>query len=135
MTWSIDHDVLLCREILMMKPYQHRSGSNESGNVWTSVAQDLNNITEIFFNVSQKSVRDHFRLILDKYKAKIRSEEVASGIDCEETELDKIMQDLKEETEETAETHETSVNDKKNKQKEDKSNAEEVRKKSYGKFK
>ena len=35
----------------------------------------------------------------------MRNEEAASGVDCEESELDNILQNLKEETEEEAETY------------------------------
>ena len=44
----------------MMKPYQFRPGSKESGNAWSSIADDLNTVTEVIFYVSQKSVRDRF---------------------------------------------------------------------------
>ena len=35
----------------------------------------------------------------------MRNEEAASGVDCEECELNNILQNLKEETEEEAETY------------------------------
>ena len=54
---------------------------------------------------------------MDKHKKKMRNEEAASGVDCEESELDNILQNLKEEKEEEAET-----------EKNRKTSAEDVRK-------
>ena len=33
MTWTEEHDILLCREILDEEPYTLRHGSREKGNV------------------------------------------------------------------------------------------------------
>lgn len=48
-------------------------------------------MAEVLFNVSQKFVRDHFRTLLEKYKAKIRNEKGALGLECEEIELHKLL--------------------------------------------
>ena len=55
MKWSEMHDLYLCHKI---KP-----GSTYSGNAWNSIANDLCDVEEISFTVSQKSVRDRYRLL------------------------------------------------------------------------
>ena len=46
------------------------------------------------FKVSKRGLRDRLTLFQQKYKAKMRMEEAASGIDCEETKLDKALQEI-----------------------------------------
>ena len=65
---------------------------------------------------------------VDKHKKKMRNEEAASGVDCEESELDNILQNLKEETEETAETYNKQTCGKNQQEQAEKTSAEEVRK-------
>ena len=76
MRWSEAHDILLCREILMIRPYQFKSGSKESGSAWSFVSGDLNSILELTFTNSQKSARDRNQLLLDKHVKRIRRQGV-----------------------------------------------------------
>lgn len=99
MRWSEAHDVYLCREVLSVKTYQFKSGSKESGHSWKTVSEDLNSITEVLFSTNQKSVRDRYRLLLDKHTKKMRQEESSSGTTVEESELDKLLQNIQEESE------------------------------------
>ena len=48
----------------------------------------------IKFKVSKRSVRDRLTLLQQKYKAKMTMEEAASGLDCEETKLDKALEEI-----------------------------------------
>ena len=48
----------------------------------------------IKFKVSKRSVRDRLTLLQQKYKAKMTVEEAASGLDCEETKLDKALEEI-----------------------------------------
>ena len=70
MKWSEMHDWYLCREVLFIKPYQFKLGSACSENAWTSIANNLCAVEEISFTVNQKSVRDRYRLLIDKPKRK-----------------------------------------------------------------
>ena len=127
MRWTETHDIMFCREILMSKPYQYRPNSKESGGAWTALAEELNAMKEVKIKVSQKSVRDRYRLLLTKYKQKMRNEENASGIDCEETEIDNLLQNIKEESDEAIEMYNNQANEKKEKEEAEKAKAEEVR--------
>ena len=77
MFWSENHDVELLREVLAFKPYNYRKGSRESGTIWTSIAAKLNESKNLDFNVSVKSVKDHYNLLLSKHAKKNRDEEKA----------------------------------------------------------
>ena len=79
MKWTEKHDIYFCREMLLLRPYQFKPGSKESGNAWSSIASDLGELQEVSFTVTQKSVRDRYRLLLEKHKRKMRTQEGESG--------------------------------------------------------
>ena len=83
-----------------MKPYQYKPGTKESGNCWTSLSDDLNSIAleNLLFSTTQKSVRDRFKNIMNKYKKKIRQQEASSGGVDENTELDNLIENIKGES-------------------------------------
>ena len=54
----------------MIKPYQYISESKESGNAWSSIAEDLNKISEVHFDVNQIGVRDQCCNFAQKTKQK-----------------------------------------------------------------
>ena len=91
---SEKHDVVLCREVLVMEPYQHPYRSKERGDVWNQIALNLNGLDHPKFKVNKRSVRDRLTLLITKHKAKLRQEENASGIDCDETELDQAIEEI-----------------------------------------
>ena len=118
MKWTEKHDIVLCRELLIMKPYNYKPSTKESGSAWTSVAEDLNKVTEeVIFNVSQKAVRDRTKLLIDKFKRRMREEEASSGTVQEQTELDVLLEEIKGETEEASEKCE-AMNSRKKKEQE-----------------
>lgn len=96
MKWTEQHDVMLCREILLIQPHKYRLKSTERGNAWTSIANDLNAIQELRFTVTQKAVRDRFKLLIARFKRKTNEEEAASGICPEESELDQALETIVE---------------------------------------
>ena len=79
-----------------MEPFQFPYRSKERGEVWNEIASNLNGLVELKFKVTKRSVRDRLTLLQEKYKAKMRQEERASGIDCEETELDIALEEILE---------------------------------------
>ena len=124
MEWSEKHNVVLCREVLVMEPYQHPYRSKKRGDVWNQIALNLNGLDHPKFRVNKRSVRDRLTLLITKHKAKMSQEENASGIDCEETELDQAIEEIIDK-EKLAD--EKSLEAKK-KEKEEKAAAEEHRK-------
>lgn len=94
MEWSEQHDLALCQEVLVMDPFQFPYRSKERGDVWNQIATNLNASDHPKFKVNKRSVRDRLTLLQTKYKAKIRQEERASGIDCDETDLDRALEEI-----------------------------------------
>ena len=90
-----------------MKPYQFKPGTKESGTAWSSVLDDLNaiNLSGSSFSTTQKSVRDIHKLLLDKFKKNVRQQEASSGTNEEQTELDKLLEYIKEEVEVHVQDH------------------------------
>ena len=134
MRWSEVHDVYLCREILLIKPYQYKPNTKESGNAWSMVSDDLNAMQDPVFTTSQKSVRDRHRLLITKYKQKMRAQENPSGITDEETELDNLLENIKEEADIASETHDAQSKQKQEQLENDAKNAEDVRQKAMESF-
>ena len=97
MEWTENHDVILCREILVSEPYKFKPRTLERGKVWDEIAERLNNIKDQKFKVSKRSIREHFQLLLSKFKTKMKTEQRASGTArVEDTEVDKAMEEIYE---------------------------------------
>ena len=130
MNWTYEHDVMLCREILVIEPFNFKYGSRERGQAWEKIAQNLNQGSAPKFNVDQRAVRDHFLKLERIFKRKIAEEERASGISPESTELDMAMEEIVEKSKEAKEDL-NRKNEKKNTAVDaEKETAESVRKRS-----
>ena len=80
MKWSEEHDLMLCREVLVMEPFKYLRQSRKRGEIWGQIiAQNLNELSLPKFTVRTRSVRDRFTLLLKKCKEKMRNEEQGSG--------------------------------------------------------
>lgn len=125
--WSESHDLALCGEVLLLEPFRYPKRSKERGEIWGRIALHLNSVNSSKFKVSKRSVRDRFTLLQTKYKEKIREEERASGIDCEETQLDAALEEIteKERAADLERNDKAGVVNKKNES--EKESAEEVR--------
>ena len=132
MRWTETHDILLCREILLMKPYQFKPGTKESGTAWTSVSDDLNaiNLSGSSFSTTQKSVRDRHKLLLDKFKKMVRQQEGSSGTNEEQTELDNLLENIKEEVEVAVQNHAKNTLVKEQSLQNDSEKAQDIRQKA-----
>ena len=91
MIWTDAHDVVLGRQVMVIRPYQHRKGSKESANGWNEITQYLQGYVELSFCVSSKSVRDHFKHLVTKRKRVISQEKWASGIDANMASLQPLL--------------------------------------------
>lgn len=89
----------------------------------------MNEVSSCKFIVAPKSLRDRLKLLLQKYKQKIKSEEIASGIDPEMTEIDVMLEEICEK--EVAEEEDKT---KKKKVKAEKESAEKMRLKAMEKL-
>ena len=95
MIWSCAHEEILCREIFMYEPFNHKAGTRERGEAWKLIAESLNSLDNPKFTVTQRAVREKYSLLEKSYKQKIRKEENASGITPDEpTELEKALEEI-----------------------------------------
>ena len=127
MEWTNNHNIALAQEVLLLEPYRHKARTVERGIVWHKIADNLNLQAVLRFLVTKKSVREHLKLLLDKYRARMQKERKDSGVEVEETELDQALEEINEKWEVTKEQDILLLNNKK-KAEEDRAMGEEVRK-------
>ena len=96
--WSNEHDIVMCREVLIVEPYRFKIRGPERGKAWESLAETLNEMSSLSskFKVTARSVRARCNLLTKKMQAKLKSEEKASEIDVETTELDNLLEEILE---------------------------------------
>ena len=85
----------MLREMLASEIWLSKAGSTERGEGWKKLADLLNRMERVKFDVSARSVREHFQVLYEKRRAKNREEELASGIAPDElTENETILDEL-----------------------------------------
>ena len=84
----------MLREILHIQPWSKRHGSVERGQLRDETAVVLNFLEDMNFEVTTRSIRDRYTLLVEKYKKKWREEENVSGINPKHTEIDDVLLDL-----------------------------------------
>ncbi len=98
----------------------------ETGKSWSTIADTLNSSLDLHFKVCQRSVRERFALIQEKYKRKNSRDEGSSGTYMEVTELDQLIEEITEKEMEVTEMR--GCNDNRGKNDADGAKAEEARK-------
>ena len=94
MKWTSNHDSIFLLEMFLFELWNYKYGSKEPGQCWERISESLNQLTEIFFKVTQRSVQDHYQPLEKAYKKQKREEDGASGINPEETEVDVALSDI-----------------------------------------
>ena len=97
MEWSEKKDILLCHEVLQLEPYREKEKTVGRAQAWEKIANNLNKRAE--FKVSKRSVRDHYMVLVEKFKKKTSQELKASGISPEPNELDRLLEEIIERAE------------------------------------
>ena len=75
MRWTSGHDVMYQREVLVHQPWRQKYGLQERGKVWEKIAESLNGLNtvcELYFKVTQRSVRDRYKLLVDNFEKRAR---------------------------------------------------------------
>ena len=130
MDWTNEHDILLCREVIVNDPYEFKTGSRERGQCLDKIADILNAIQNPWFKVDQRSIRDRLKKLLKAFITKKNAEERASGINPEYSELDDLLNDINERKHE-GEIRENQNSEEKNKKVDkERAEAEQVRRMS-----
>ena len=78
MDWKKEYDVLPYCEILICQPFKFKERTVERGKTWEEISKYLNTC-----EAAERSVREQFKLIKEKFKRKIPQEESLSGIEVE----------------------------------------------------
>ena len=134
MSWTKDHDLILCREVANISPYMTKKGSTQRSSIWEKIAHTLNKCSVPKFFVDKRSVRDHVGILVNRHKKKLRGKK-ASGITPDEpSELDLALDTIIAlEESADAEVHDAdSV--KKEKIESDRAKAEDIRLKAMEKL-
>ena len=116
MRWTSGHDVMFLREVLVREPWKQKYGSHKRGKAWEKIAESLNGLNtvcELYFKLTQRSVRDRYKLLVDNFKKCNREEAAAGRISPEETESDIALADIIERFEEADEMHKKQTDEKK----------------------
>ena len=93
--WRDDHDILLLLELIASELSQFKKGSPDRGKIWKSIQERLNKLDHVEFTIKEKrGVRDRWNLLQAKFKRKQREELQASGIVCEMSEKDTLIEEL-----------------------------------------
>ena len=132
--FSEEHDVMLCREVIVAQPYKFKPRSPERGKAWDDIASTLNAIQRPSFKVTARSVRDRYNLLTNRRAQKIRAEEKASGIDVDISELDELLEDILEREKEAKAALELQDIEKTKKVEKEKETAEQVRQQAMEKM-
>ena len=93
MEWTKQHDKALLGEMTISDLFQYKKGTPERGQLWDSIAGNLNAMDYPKFKVAKRSCRDRWTLLRTKYKRRMSEEIQATGIDAEVGELDEIIEE------------------------------------------
>ena len=98
MEWSEEHHIILLREMISREIFSFKKGSPKRGKTWESIQEFLNQMENPKFHIKEKrGVRDRWNILQGKFLKRMREEEAASGIECEElSEKDTLIEELSE---------------------------------------
>ena len=114
----------MLREAVTSEPYNFKPKSSERGKVWESIATHLNSLKTPEFRVTARAVRDRYALLISRH----REEEKVSGIDVPQlTELDALLEEIREREQIAEERTDALRTEKKAKDEKEKAAAEEIR--------
>ena len=94
MEWTEAHDLILAKEVRASEPWMFKPRTVDRGKVWNVITDRLNDETSVKFQVKKKNVQEHFKLLLDKFKAKRKHQAKLSGVDIEDSEMDILMEEI-----------------------------------------
>ena len=60
MRWTKEHDIIFLRELFLFEPWNYKYGE-ERGNCWERISESLNQLIDISFKVTQRSVQDRYQ--------------------------------------------------------------------------
>jgi hypothetical protein len=131
MSWTEDHDLLLCREILNIDPFTGtKKGTIQRGNKWKEIVSNLMDIESPKFKVDCRAVRDRYNLLSQRLRKKLKDEQAASGIETDMSEIETALEEVIEKEDASEETQEGESESKRKAKEQEKGTAESMRKKA-----
>ena len=125
MEWTEKHDLCLACEIRASDIFKStKKKTVQRAQIWQHIADTLCSYDTPTFTVSKRAIQDRYVIISSKYRKKLSTEERASGIEVEQTELEVLLEELIEQEDLSKE----EGNEAKRKTEQDKSKAQEIRK-------
>lgn len=79
-----------------MNPLSTRKEAFLEARSGKKIANNLNGLELPRFKVSKRAVRERYTLLSEKFKAKMKDEEKASGIECDLSEVEKALEEIAE---------------------------------------
>ena len=102
MSWTNEKDVVLMRQMISCGIFDTKSGSRERGNLWMTVALELNQHTLFDGQLKARGARDRFTLLSKKMKVQNTKElKTTGGGGQEQTELELLVEEIMELSEES----------------------------------
>ena len=98
MEWTQYHDLVLCRELLVINPFQAKYKTTARAKLWDQAAENLAKTTRPAFKKSldKRAVQERYRLLTEKFKKRMAKERKDSGINPTMWELDVLVEELVE---------------------------------------
>ena len=62
MIWTEQHNDMLFREMYLLEPWKYKKESPQRGNVWEQISASFNELDDAKFDVTQKSIGDHYKI-------------------------------------------------------------------------
>ena len=97
MEWSEKKDIIPCHEVLQLEAYREKEKTVYRAQAWEKIAYNLYKGAEL--EVNKRSLRDHYMVLVEKFKKKILQELKARGISPEPTKLDRLLDEIIESAE------------------------------------
>ena len=98
MEWTPEHDVTLCRELLLVNPFKERYKTTKRAKLWDEARASLiKSVTPSFKkSLEKRAVQERYRHLADKFKKKMANERKESGVSPTMSELDTLVEELVE---------------------------------------
>ena len=126
MQWNDDKDVLLMREVLGKSMLILKPGSQERGQAWQRVADELNALDG--FHLTGRAVRDRIMTLIKKFKVKINKDKNQTGEGGgEPSEFEVLVEEVINISEDTLQKKETEKEKAKEKETNEQNKALEIR--------
>ena len=96
MEWTQYHDLVLCRELLVINPFQAKYKTTARAKLWDQAAENLAKTARPTFKKSldKRAVQERYRLLTEKFNKRMAKGRIETGINPNMSELDVLVEEL-----------------------------------------